>query len=38
MDKNRKNKRKRYLKRAQEISYMRDFKRADRAGGFHEKW
>lgn len=37
MDKSKKNKRKRTLRRAQEIIYGRDFKRADRAGGFHEK-
>ena len=37
MDKKKKNKRKRTLKRAQEVLYGRDFKRADHAGGFHEK-
>ena len=37
MDKKKKNKRKRTLKRAQEILYGRDFKLADRAGGFLEK-
>ncbi|MBE3570086.1 MAG: YfhE family protein [Bacillales bacterium] len=37
MDKKKQNKVKTTLSRAQEISYLRDFKTADRAGGFMKK-
>jgi hypothetical protein len=37
VDKAKKNKKKRSLKRAQEIMYGRDFQRADRVSGFKEK-
>jgi hypothetical protein len=37
LDKRKQNKIKSTLSRAQEISYARDFKMADRAGGFTKK-
>jgi hypothetical protein len=37
LDKKKQNKMKRTLSRAQEISYLREFKMADRAGGFTKK-